>query len=147
MSIYVSKRKNDQYREGNTILLAKSGKSTCQVSVTVRLLKCLKGSSPKSPLLRCIVKSKSKEYFHASLGISSSRIREEFKSHIKPFVEDLEKFSMHSLKSGAASNPGCRLLDGSLIDRHAGWRCTSSKHRYVKYSDEDLLGVSKSLGL
>ena len=56
-STYISKHKHDQYRVGPTILLAKSGK--CPVMITARLLKCLEGSSPNSPLIRRKVKSKS----------------------------------------------------------------------------------------
>ncbi|KAK3730968.1 hypothetical protein QZH41_019579, partial [Actinostola sp. cb2023] len=106
MSITIHKRKNDQFREGHTILLARSGKTTCPVSITAKLLELLEVYSPSYPLIRRIVKSKFKEHFHASLGISSSRMREEFKSHVKPFVVNLKDFSMHSIKSGAASNPG-----------------------------------------
>lgn len=41
MSTYVAKRKNDQYREGHTSFLARSGKSTCPVATTERLTKVL----------------------------------------------------------------------------------------------------------
>ena len=36
MSVNIAKRKNEQYREGHTILIAKSGKTTCPVSVVCR---------------------------------------------------------------------------------------------------------------
>ena len=49
------------------------------------------------------------------------------------------------LASGAASNSACRSLDGGLIDKHAGWRNANSKNRYIKYSKEELLSVSKRL--
>ena len=39
MSVYVAKRKNDQYREGHTSYLARSGKSTCPVAITERIIK------------------------------------------------------------------------------------------------------------
>ena len=71
MSVFIPKRKNDQYREGHTSLLARSRKATCPVSITERLLKLLPLSSESSSLLvRRIVKSKSKEYFHVSKGVS-----------------------------------------------------------------------------
>ena len=98
-------------------MLTELGKFTCSVSITARSLKSPEGSSPSDSLIRRILKSKSKEYFHAALGISPSSTLKEFESHIEPFVENLEKFSKHSLKSGAASNPGCRLLDGGMADR------------------------------
>ena len=79
MSIYVAKRKNDQYWEGHTSYLARSGKSTCPVSITGRIIKVLSQSNPLYPLVRRIVKFKSGEYFHASKGVSISTLREEFK--------------------------------------------------------------------
>lgn len=39
MSIYVSKRKNDHYREGHSSYLARSGKSTCPVSLLSELFR------------------------------------------------------------------------------------------------------------
>ena len=58
MSIFVSKRKNDQFREGHTSIIARSGKVSCPVSITERLLVLL--ASPKescSPVLRRIVRT------------------------------------------------------------------------------------------
>ena len=68
---------NDQYREVHTSLLAKSHKATCPVSITERLLKLLPSSTESSSLLvRRIVKSKSKEYFHATKDVSYTTLRE-----------------------------------------------------------------------
>ena len=39
---------------------------------------------------------------------------------------------------------GCRGLSGNLIDKHARWKKSQSKQRYIKYSEDDLLSVSKS---
>ena len=126
MSVYVPQRKNDQYREGYTAFLARTGKVTCPVAVTERLIKLLPQSSSAFPLVRRIVKARSKEYFHCSLGVSVSTLREEFKKHIRPFVSDISKYGTHSIKSGAASNPPCRKIAGDLLDIHAGWRCEST---------------------
>ena len=57
---------------GHTAFLAKTGKVTCPVAVTERLIKFLPQSSSTLPLVRRIVKAKSKEYFHSSLGVSVS---------------------------------------------------------------------------
>ena len=145
MSVYLPQRKNDQYREGHTAFLARTGKVTCPVAVTERLIKLLPQSSSAFPLVRRIVKAKSKEYFHSSLGVSVSTLREEFKKHIKPFVSDISKYGTHSMKSGAASNPECRKIAGDLLDIHAGWRCESTKHRYIKHGLSERLAVSKEL--
>lgn len=99
--------------------------------MTERLIKLLPQFSSAFPLVRRIVKAGCKEYFHSSLGVSVSTLREAFRKHIKPFVSDISKYGTHSMKSGAASNPACRKLAGDLLDIHAGWRCESTKHKYI----------------
>ena len=65
MSVFIPKRKNDQNRKGHMSFLARSYKATCPVAITEKLLKLFHSSSESSaPLVRRIVKSKSKEYFH-----------------------------------------------------------------------------------
>ena len=102
--------KNDQYWERHTSYLARSGESTCPISITGRIIKVLSQSNPLYPLVRRIVKSKSGEYFHASKGVSFSTLREEFKKYIQPFVDDVSKYGTHNIRSGVASNPACRRI-------------------------------------
>ena len=61
--------KNDQHIEGHTAFLARSGKVTCPVAVTERLVNLLPNSSSAFSLVRRNVKAKSKEHFHSSLGV------------------------------------------------------------------------------
>ena len=72
-------------------------------------------------------------------------LEQEFKRFVEPFVDDIFKYSMHSMRSGAASNTACRRIPGDLLDMHAGWRCPSSKNIYIKYTVKDRLTVSKAL--
>ena len=148
MSIFVSKRKNDQFREGHTSIIARSGKVSCPVSITERLLVLL--ASPKescSPVLRRIVRTKNGAYFHKSLGISYSTIRDEFKKYVSPFVNDPSDYCFHSLKSGGASNDSYKLSDPELKDRHAGWKNPCTKRRYTKRSHSEMLEVTRSMGI
>ena len=148
MSVFVPQRKNDRFREGHTSLIARSNNITCPVGITEKLLKALPPNSNKgSPIVRRIIKSKSTERFHESNGVSYSTIRDEFRKLISPFVSDVSIYGTHSIRSGAASNEGIRSIDASLLDRHAGWRCPSSKFRYISFSNDQLLNVSKNLGL
>ena len=107
VSVFFPKRKKDQYREGQMSLLAMSQKSVCHVSITKRLLQLFPPSrESSSPLVRQIVKSKSKEYFHATKGVSYTTLKEEFRTEgRKPFVDSIANYGMHSVKSGADSNP------------------------------------------
>ena len=148
MSIFVPKRKNDQIREGHTSIIARSGNLTCPVAVTERLVSFLpEPKNPHFPLIRRIVKSKSGERFHGSIGISYSTILLEFKKLVGPFVDDISIFGTHSIKSGAASHPACRAINETLLDKHAGWKCPKTKKRYVKHVAEDLLNVTKIMRL
>ena len=47
-------------------------------------------------------------------------LRHDFKKHIEPFVEEVSKFGMHSIKSGTAFNPAYGRIPGDLLDIHAG---------------------------
>ena len=59
------------------------------------MLALLRGSSCSCPMVRRIVKSKIEEYFHGTLGISTSRIREEFKRYLGQFEENINLYSTH----------------------------------------------------
>ena len=123
MTIFVSQRKNDQFREGHTSVIARSSKVSCPVAVTEKVLALLKDSKESCfPVIRRIVRNRYGSYFHKSLGVSCSTVRDEFKKYLSPFVENVDDFCLHSLKSGGASNEGYKLSDPELKDRHAGWK-------------------------
>ena len=83
MSIHVPERKNDKYRQGHTVSIARSGKVTCPVSITEKLLNLLPpGSNKQLPILRRIVSSKSKQRFHEHKGVSYSTIKDEFRKYL-----------------------------------------------------------------
>ena len=75
------------------------------------------------------------------MGCFYSTLREEFKKHIKTFVWDVSKYGTHSMKSDVAFNPACRKIVGDLLDIHAGWRCESTKHGYIKHGFSERLEV------
>ena len=103
MTISVRKRKNDHYREGHIVYIAKSGKVICPVTMTRRLLVHLTGSSSETPLIRKIVKYKKSECFRPTKEISTTTNREEFNTHVLPFAVNTQQLSMHSLKSAWCS--------------------------------------------
>ena len=98
MSVYVPQHKNDHRRDSHISLLARSGKVTCPVAVTERLIKLLPQSFSAFPLVGRIVKAKSNEHSHPSLGVSISTLRKEFKKHIKPFVRDIPNYYPTALR-------------------------------------------------
>ena len=122
MLVSVPERKNDQYRQGHVIPVIRSNKVTCPVCITCRCMVRLPLSdSNNTPLVQRIVKSKSKEYFHPCKSVSYSTIRDEFKKFLGQFVSNVDDFGLHSIKSGAASNPAAGYLTTiSLTDMLVG---------------------------
>ena len=92
-----------------------------------------------------MVKGKSREYFHSCKRVSVNTLRYDFKMYIEPFVDDVSKFGMHSIKSGAAFNSAYRCIPGDLLDIHTGWKRPSLKSRYIKHSVDERLSASKAL--
>ena len=97
--------------------------------------------------LRRIVQKRDGKVFHRKLGISYTTLRQEFIEHLSPFVDDVKKFGLHSIKSGGTSNPALRNVNGELLDRHVGWKNSKSKRRYVKFRTEGLLSVTEAMGI
>ena len=148
MVIFIPKRKNDQHREGHYSNIKRSSKITCPVSFTEQLLDLLPDQNGSSfPVLRKIVQQRDGKVFHRKLGISYTTLRQEFIEHLSLFVDDVKKFGLHSIKSGGASNPALRNVNGELLDRHVGWKNSKSKRRYVKFRTEDLLSVTEAMGI
>ena len=121
---------------------------SCPVAITERILALLADSKESClPVLRRIVRSRNGSYFHKAQGISYSTIRDEFKKYISPFVQNVDDYCLHSLKSGGAFNEGYKLSDPELKDRHAGWKNPCTKRRYIKRSQAEMLEVTKSMGI
>ena len=50
-------------------------------------------------------------------------------------MDDVSKFGMHSIKSGAASNPAYGRIPGDLLDIHAGGSVLPiTKCRFLEFS-------------
>ena len=134
MFIYVTKRKNDQFRAGHTSYLVRSRNELLRFcrSLIHHIRLFVVSLSPNLASISTLAR--------ACLFILLERnLRSAF------FVDDVSKYDTHSMRSGAASKPTCRHIPGDLLDMHAGWRCPSSKNKYIKHSIEDRLSVSKSL--
>lgn len=142
MEIFCPKRKNDQYRRGHTVFLARSNKITCPVTITEKLLCCLPRSLDQS-----LVCSLSSSGSPLKSSISYSRVREIFRETLVSLDVDPNRFGVHSLKKGGATAAVEAGISGEKLDRHAGWRCDKSKNSYVQYSIDDRLSVSRAINL
>ena len=75
MSIHVRSSKTDQYRQGDTILIARTGSITCPVAIMEHYFE-MANLSPSSPLplFRGITKTKHGEKLQASGSLSYTRM-------------------------------------------------------------------------
>lgn len=142
MTISCPKRRNDQYSKGHVIHFARSGKSTCPVSITEKILARL----PKNPD-QCLVCRLRSNGVSMPQSIGYSRVREIFHETIAEFVDDPKRYGTHSLKKGGASACHRAGVSGECLDRHAGWKSARSKLSYINYSVDDKLLVSRAINL
>ena len=63
------------------------------------------------------------------------------------FFEDLRKLGTRSLRSGGASDPGCKDLSNMAVQSHGGWKSVQSKNKYIQPSAHMQFEVSKNLSI
>lgn len=147
MSIFISKRKNDQFRQGHTVFIARTGNQTCPVAITERYISML-GSVPSfQPLVCGIKRSKKSGSTITSKPISYTTIRDVIKRGLSPYVADPTSIGTHSLRSGGASEAASANVNERCLARQGGWKSTSSKDMYIKDSISNKLSVTRAMSL
>ena len=148
MAISLPKSKTDQYRDGATVMVARSGTSTCPVAMLERYFdKAALTQSSTSLVFRGIVKTKTGERLRRSGGISYSRVRELMLQKLSSLGFDPKAFGVHSFRAGGATVAANAGVPDRLFKRHGRWRSDSAKDGYVKDSEQSRLSVSQSLDL
>ena len=111
--IFISSRKNDQHRDSHTSILARSGKITCPVSITEKIMSLLPSThkSQMAPIVRRVVKCKKQERFHVYAGICYSTALDSMSKFLAPLVQGVNEYATHSMRSGGASNAGFKSAD------------------------------------
>ena len=82
----------------------------------------------------CVVKNK---------GISYSTMRELFKNTLKGVVENVDRFGLHSLRSGGASTAAANRVSDRMISKQGGWKSEKVRNRYNMDTLRNRLKVSK----
>ena len=145
MSITLTKRKNDQFRGGSLILVARTGSSTCPVSLTERFL--LVGQLKETDyLFRKICHTKHGFSFRQQ-QLGYSKATELVKKQLKAIGLDPRQYGLDSLRSGGASSAAAAAIPDRLLMRHGGWRSQTAKNMYIKETTDTLLLVSRALRL
>ena len=138
------------YRDGSSVLLARTGTVTCLYTILSRyfhlaVLNCYSSDF----VFRNLVYHKSTlSYSLGSRPISYSRARELLLNSLVELGFPKSSCGLQSLRSGGASAAANAGISDRLFKRHPGhWKSDRAKEGYVKDNINYLLSVSRSLGL
>ena len=125
MVVRVQSSKTDQYREGASLVIARTGLPTCPVAMMERYFH--RGeleSTHKGFVFRGVTQTKARERLRKTGGLSYTRLRELLLSKISQLGYDPTLFSMHSRRAGGATNAGVEDRLWSLEVRNSQrWLC------------------------
>ena len=148
MVVKIESSKTDQYREGASLVIARTGQVTCPVAMMECY--CRMGEvdhTSQAKLFRGIASTKSGEHLRKNGGLSYTRLRELLLGKVAQLGFDPVLFGMHSLRAGGATAAANAGVEDRLFKRHGRWKSESAKDGYVKDSLKCRLKVSKGLGI
>jgi hypothetical protein len=149
LEIFIPVAKNDQFKQGQTAYIARTGKLTCPVTIFVKYIEAA-GIDLKVPqfVFRNVQHSKgSIKISTVDAPITYSRINELVKQKFKSLKLDTTMFKLHSLRAGGSSAAANNKVPDRAFQRHGRWRTVSVKNSYLTESLADLLSVSQNLGI
>lgn len=148
MTVHITSSKTDQYRQGDSVMVARTGTPTCPVAMLERYVAAAGISLSSSlRLFRAIVNTKQGERLRASGSLGYARMRELLLAKLDQLGYDKQQFSLHSLRAGGASAAANAGIPDRLFKRHGRWKSETAKDGYIKDSTSALLSVSSSLKL
>ena len=148
MTIHITSSKTDQYRQGDSVVVARTGSPTCPVAMMERYIAMAQiSSSSKLRLFRGIVHTKKGQRLRPSGTLSYTRMRELFLAKLSQLGFDARQFGLHSLRAGGASAAANAGIPDRLFKRHGRWKSETAKDGYIKDSMPALMSVSESLEL
>jgi integrase len=142
MSVFIQKIKTDIYRNGDTIVIARTGNKLCPVqNLEIYLEWSCNPSDSDVYLFRNLTKSKDNFIFRKdNKPLSHTRMRGLFIEAISSFVPNIKSFGIHRLRAGGAT-AACNFgISDRLLKRHGRWK--TAKDGYVKDSFSDRILVS-----
>lgn len=149
--IYISKSKTDVLREGNWVVIARTGKFSCPVGLLERYLvraKIEKNSTEFIFRSLYFCKKRNESLFReCNKPLSYSAINDLFKQKLTLLGYDKNKFGLHSFRSGGATVSANNKTSERLFQRHGRWKSVCAKNGYVKDTLQDRLSVSLNLDL
>ena len=122
MTVHITSSKTDQYRQGDSVVVARTRTITCPVAMMERYMLMAGISTASSArLFRAIVRTKKGEKLRCSGTLSYTRMREVFLAKLKSLGFDANQFGLHSLRAGGATAVANAGIPDRLFKRHGRW--------------------------
>ena len=149
IQLNIKSSKTDQYRQGQTIVIGKTGSDLCPVFWLNRYIAAAHLISESDQYLFSKVRyiRSADSYILTGDKLSYTRAREIFLEAIEAIGEDKNKFCLHSLRSGGCTAASNANVDERLVMAHGRWKRASSKDGYVRNDFSKRISVSKNLGI
>ena len=149
VKLIIPKSKTDQYRQGNEVLIAKTGNNTCPYAMLLKYIEsCSVNIHTNHYLFKPMYGTKSgAKLIQKNKSISYTAAKESILSRLGEVSDHGIQLGLHSLRSGGATAAAHAQINDRCWKRHGRWRSDTSKDRYVKDSVSHRLAVSKCLGL
>jgi len=147
LTLRIPRSKTDQLRQGDEVIIARSGLDTCPVAMLEAYMQkgdIQSGSSQR--LFRAIVSGKVVK-LRASGGLSHTRMAELLDEKLQELGFHAKDFTPHSLRSGGATTAANAGVPDRLFKKHGRWKSENAKDGYIEDSLEQRLSVTKSLGI
>ena len=126
LAIFLAQRKNDQFRDGSWVFIARSDSSPCPVAVIEKFLK-MGNHDGKSRLFRRILDTRKRMELRKE-PMSYSRANELIKRELQKEGLEPGLYGIHSLRAGGASAAAARGVPDRLFQRQGGWRSEKSRN-------------------
>ena len=134
LSIFIEFSKTDKYRDGAWVVISRTRTSLCPVENLERYL-LWADIEEDSDIHIFSTRSACKNGFKirkCSKVISYTTLRELFVEAVRPHVQDISRYCLHSLRSGRARATARHGIPDKLFKRHGRWVSETAKDGYVK---------------
>lgn len=151
-SITLPRSKTDVYRQGKSVLIARTGNPACPVTMLERYLTKSKVAPSSDELIfrGVAICSKTKQYVlrpNKNRPLSYSTVRVLFNTCLTEIGFNAKLYGLHSLRAGGATVCANAGIKDRLWKRHGRWSSDKAKDGYIKDDVKELLSVSLQLGL
>ncbi|XP_077977463.1 integrase/recombinase xerD homolog [Glandiceps talaboti] len=141
----ITHSKTDQYRQGNSVVIAKVGSFACQFALLQRYSTAASINFCISDFLfKPVVRSKSVcKLVGKNKKLSYTRARETIVSRLREVCGASRVLGLHSLRAGGATAAANAAIGDRCWKRHGRWKSDTAKDGYIEDSLEHRLEVTQ----